>query len=187
MILDNLIARGEVKPMIVVMPLGYGTLEILHRQRGEKRDPGIGERNSKQFKEALLNEVLPQAGKDYRISSDRKDRAIRGIVDGRGRVAYGGVEQPGQSLRGSGLSARAGLGRIMRRRFHNLSTAKANEQLKLLWVACGKDDGLFKPNKQFVDWLDAESIHHDWTVTPGVHSWRVWRRNLAAFTPLLFR
>jgi enterochelin esterase family protein len=85
-----------------------------------------------------------------------------------------------------GAFSSGGVGTNYAKTFPNLDT-KANEQLQLLWVACGKDDGLFKPNKQFVDWLDAQGIHHTWTETPGVHSWRVWRRNLAAFTPLLFR
>jgi enterochelin esterase-like enzyme len=65
--------------------------------------------------------------------------------------------------------------------------ASANERLKLLWISCGKDDRLFAPNKEFVQWLETKQIHNTWKEVPGVHSWRVWRRNLAEFTPLLFR
>ncbi|HEY3855857.1 MAG TPA: alpha/beta hydrolase-fold protein [Verrucomicrobiae bacterium] len=184
-ILDNLIARGEVKPMIVIMPLGYGTLEILHRQRGQQRDPGLGERNSRQFKESLLNEVLPQAEKEYRISSNRKDRALAGLSMGGAESLTVGLNSL-DKFAWIGAFSSGGVGTNYAKTFPNLDT-KANDQLKLLWVACGKDDGLFKPNKQFVDWLDTEGIRHTWTETPGVHSWRVWRRNLAAFTPLLFR
>jgi enterochelin esterase family protein len=184
-ILDNLIARNEVKPMIVVMPLGYGTLEILHRTRGRQRDPNLGERNSRQFRASLLDEVLPQAEKAYRISADRKDRAIAGL-------SMGGAESLTVGLNNLdrfawiGAFSSGGVGTNYTKTFPNLD-AKANDSLRLLWISCGKDDGLFKPNKQFVEWLDTENIRHTWMEVPGVHSWRVWRRNLAAFTPLLFR
>jgi len=37
-----------------------------------------------------------------------------------------------------------------------------------------------------VDWLAARQANRTWTEVAGAHSWRVWRRNLAAFAPLLF-
>jgi enterochelin esterase-like enzyme len=184
-ILDNLIARGEVKPMIVVMPLGYGTLEILHRSRGRQRDPDLGARNSRQFNASLLDEVLPQVEKEYRIAADRKDRAIAGL-------SMGGAESLTVGLNSLdrfawiGAFSSGGVGTNYSKEFPNLD-AKANDSLRLLWISCGKDDGLVKANREFVQWLDTEGIHHTWTEVPGVHSWRVWRRNLAAFTPLLFR
>jgi enterochelin esterase family protein len=65
--------------------------------------------------------------------------------------------------------------------------SQANQRLHVLWISCGKDDGLLKPNREFVHWLQSKDVHCTWTEVPGVHSWRVWRRNLAEFTPLLFR
>jgi enterochelin esterase family protein len=65
--------------------------------------------------------------------------------------------------------------------------ASANEKLRLLWISCGKDDRLLEANLQFTHFLEAKQVHHAWTEVPGVHSWRVWRRNLADFAPLLFR
>ncbi|HUD45832.1 MAG TPA: alpha/beta hydrolase-fold protein [Candidatus Baltobacteraceae bacterium] len=184
-ILDNLIARGEVKPMIVVMPLGYGTLEILHRGFGRPRDPDLSQRNARQFRASLLDEVLPRVEKEYRISADRKSRAIAGL-------SMGGAESITVGLNNLdrfawiGAFSSGGVDTNYAAAFPNLN-AKANDSLRLLWISCGKDDGLLKPNLDFVHWLDTEGIQHTWTEVPGVHSWRVWRRNLATFTPLLFR
>jgi enterochelin esterase family protein len=65
--------------------------------------------------------------------------------------------------------------------------SKANSQLRLLWIACGKDDGLLELNHKFQGWLKSREIRYTAIETPGAHSWMVWRRNLAVFTPLLFR
>jgi len=65
--------------------------------------------------------------------------------------------------------------------------SKANAQLRLLWIACGSDDRLIDANRKFRDWLSSKDIRHTKIETPGAHTWMVWRRNLAAFAPLLFQ
>jgi enterochelin esterase family protein len=57
----------------------------------------------------------------------------------------------------------------------------------LLWIACGKQDGLLKANQNLVAWLNQKGVKHVWTETEGAHAWGVWRRDLANFAPLLFR
>ncbi len=69
-ILDNLIAQGKARPMLVVMPLGYGAPEILLRTG--PRDPAMGKRNMEKFRDATLQEVMPQVESSYRVSTDRK-------------------------------------------------------------------------------------------------------------------
>jgi enterochelin esterase family protein len=56
-----------------------------------------------------------------------------------------------------------------------------------LWIACGTDDRLITPHRQFREWLTSKDIKHTDIETPGAHTWMVWRRNLAAFAPLLFQ
>jgi enterochelin esterase family protein len=65
--------------------------------------------------------------------------------------------------------------------------AAANQRLRLLWIACGKEDRFIEPNRRFVHWLESKGVHCTWTETEGAHAWPVWRRNLAAFASLLFR
>jgi enterochelin esterase family protein len=64
---------------------------------------------------------------------------------------------------------------------------KLNSQIKLLWIACGTEDGLMAENRKFREWLKGKGVHVTEIETPGAHTWMVWRRNLAAFAPLLFR
>src|SRR6267142_4062015 len=81
-ILDNLIARGKAKPMLIVMPLGYGAPEILAPASGVFRDPGITQRNFDRFREALLTEVIPRVEAEYLVAKNRESRAIAGLSMG---------------------------------------------------------------------------------------------------------
>ena len=67
------------------------------------------------------------------------------------------------------------------------STQKANNQLRLLWIACGTEDGLIAANRKLREWLQTKDVRHVDIETPGAHVWMVWRRNLADFAALLFR
>ena len=64
---------------------------------------------------------------------------------------------------------------------------EANGRLRLLWIAGGKEDRLVENNQRFVEWLKSKNVRHIWTETPGAHSFRVWRRYLAEFAPLLLQ
>jgi enterochelin esterase-like enzyme len=59
--------------------------------------------------------------------------------------------------------------------------------LKLLWIACGKEDNLIKNNRQFKNWLGWRSVKFESIETEGAHTWQVWRRKLTELAPLLFR
>ena len=81
-ILDNLIAQGKVKPMIVVMPLGYGTMEVIARGWHNWSDPKLVQRNYSGFSDALFQEVMPLVKKQYPVSEKREDHAIAGLSMG---------------------------------------------------------------------------------------------------------
>ena len=184
-ILDNLIARGQAQPMIVVMPLGYGTMEIVQAGWGRVHDPNLVQRNVDKFTAALLGEALPQVEKEYRVSKDRQSRAIAGLSMGGTESLLVGLNHPDQ-FAWIGAFSSGGLNTNYVTQFPQLN-ASANDRLRLLWVSCGRDDQLVKNNRQLSDWLTARDIHHTWVETDGSHSFRVWRRNLAAFAPLLFQ
>ena len=90
-ILDNLIAQGKAKPMLVVMPLGYGAPEIVSRNGPRLRDPGLRQRNFDKFRDALLAEVIPEVEKSYRVAKDRGSRAIAGLSMGGAESLYTGL------------------------------------------------------------------------------------------------
>ena len=184
-ILDNLIAQGKAKPMIVVMTLGYGTPEIVSRNRPQGGGGQRGNRNYELFRDSLFAEVIPQVEKDYRVKADRMSRAITGLSMGGGESEFIGLNAIDKFAWVGAFSAGGG-GSDFDTRFPKLD-AKESERLKLLWIACGTDDRLLDPNRKFREWLKGKGIHVTEIETPGAHSWLVWRRNLAAFTPLLFQ
>jgi enterochelin esterase family protein len=168
------------------MPLGYGAPEVLDaRFRSGPPDPALRERNMQRFGQALLNEVIPAVERDYRVSTDRTSRAIAGL-------SMGGAESLATGLNALdrfawvGAFSSGGLGGDFGAAFPSLD-ARANAKLKLLWIACGTEDALITANRELRAWLTSKGVQHTGIETPGMHTWMVWRRNLAAFAPLLFQ
>jgi len=184
-ILDNLIAQGKAKPMLIVMTLGYGAPEILSRVGPRFRDPGLRQRNMDRFRDALFTEVIPQVEKTYHASRDRNARAIAGLSMGGAESLYTGLNAIDR-FAWIGAFSSGGLGEDFNATFASLD-AKANEKLRLLWIACGTDDRLIEPNRKLREWLTSKGVRHTDIETPGAHTWMVWRRNLAVFAPLLFQ
>ena len=185
-ILDNLIAQKKAKPMIVVMPLGYGTMEMIHvGWGGIFNHPEVREKNLSGFHEALLNEVMPKVESEYHVINDRNSRAIAGLSMGGSESLLNGLNDLDQFAWIGAFSA-GGLPEPFEKDFPALD-AKANPQIKLLWIACGTEDRLITANRNLRDWLKQKGIQHTDIETPGMHTWMVWRRNLAEFAPLLFR
>ena len=184
-ILDNLIAQGKTTPMLVVMPLGYGAPEILRGGFGAFRNTELRDRNFAKFSEALLGEVLPRVESAYLVSKDRNSRAIAGLSMGGSESLLTGLNNV-DKFAWIGAFSSGGLPEEFDNDFPR-SNAKAKDELKLLWIACGVDDRLIELNRKLRAWLEAKGIHKVDIETPGAHTWMVWRRNLSAFTPLLFR
>ena len=184
-ILDNLIAKGKTKPMIVVMPLGYGAPEILRGGFGAFRNTELRDRNFAKFSEALLGEVLPRVESAYLVNKDRNSRAIAGLSMGGSESLLTGLNNL-DKFAWVGAFSSGGIPEEFDKDFPKLD-AKANSQLKLLWIACGVDDRLIELNRKLRTWLEAKGIHKVDVETPGAHTWMVWRRNFVAFTGLLFR
>ena len=183
LILDNLLAAGKIKPMVVVMPLGYGDLAFL-RTHDVWEDPAAIDHNTDLFTQALLTEVLPRVESEYRVSKDRNDRAIAGLSMGGLESLEVGLTHTGQFAWIGGFSSAV----------HNLEYTKVlasldpgTANLRLLWIACGTEDNLIRPNRKLVDFLKTKNMPVTQIETPGLHTWLVWRDNLVHFAPLLFQ
>jgi enterochelin esterase family protein len=186
-ILDNLIAQGKAKPMVVVMPLGYGAPEIVMGNGSGRRDPGIGQRNFDKFTQALISEVIPEVEKSYRVIKDRNARAITGLSMGGGESLTTGLNHLDTfAWIGSFSGAVIMAGNDYPKLFPTLDS-RSGSRIRLLWIACGTDDGLLAPNRKFEEWLKSKGTPFTQIETPGAHTWMVWRRNLANFVPLLFQ
>ena len=184
-VLDNLIAQGQAKPMLIVMPLGYGEPKVLQPNSGVFHDPGITQRNFEKFREALLTEVIPQVESAYLVNKDRNSRAIAGLSMGGSESLLTGLNTLDR-FAWIGAFSSGGITPEFDKEFPTLNS-QSNQQIRLLWIACGTDDHLVDINRNLRAWLASKSIKHVDIETPGAHTWMVWRRNLIDFAPLLFR
>ena len=184
-ILDNLIAQGKAKPMVIVMTLGYGAPEIVSRSTAGFRDADVRQRNFDRFRDSLLTEVMPFIQSEYRVSKQRTDRAIAGLSMGGAETLYTGLNHT-ETFAWIGAFSSGGLGEDFAVQFPKVD-AKINSQVKLLWISCGKDDHLLEWNQHMIDWLKIQGVKVTPIETPGAHTWMVWRRNLVEFSSQLFR
>jgi enterochelin esterase family protein len=185
-ILDNLIASGKTKPMLVVMTLGYGVPDFASPNRSGFSDPGIVKRNYDLYQKALFEEVIPTVEKDYRVSSSRSQRAIAGLSMGGAETLLVGLNNQDRFAYVGAFSS-GGLSGELESAFPGFDGVKTNKALKELWVSCGTSDGLINFNRQLVSWLKGKGAKVDVHETPGRHAWMVWRRNLIEFSQLLFK
>ncbi len=184
-ILDNLLAQRKIRPMIVVMPLGYGEMSFVDGAIGDmwKQKPVV-DRNTELFSQALLTEVLPRVEAQYSISTRREDRAIAGL-------SMGGLESLTVGLRNTAKFAYIGgfssaVHLVDLQKELPLLTPKSAD-LRLLWIACGTEDGLLEANRKLAAQLKREGLPVTEIETPGAHVSFVWRDNLIHFAPLLFQ
>lgn len=182
LILDNLIAAGKAKPMIVVMTDGHTAPPV-------PRDaPGAAEaraKNAANFERDLLGDVLSLVDAAYRTRTEREQRAIIGLSMGGNQSLIIGLNHLDLFAWVGGMSSAVREPDTQLAPFFK-DAASANEKLKLLWFACGKDDFLLKDNQKLDAMLTEKNVKHTYVETAGNHSWPVWRRYLAEFAPLLF-
>jgi enterochelin esterase-like enzyme len=189
-ILDNLIAQGKAKPMIVVMPLGYGTMEIIARGSSGWDDRELVRLNYRRFSDTLFQELMPLVKQQYPLSDSREDHAITGLSMGGAESLLVGLNHFDDFAYVGGFSS----GRLgesdFGSAFPGITTQSApgiNARLRLLWIACGTGDELLDRNQKLIAWLKGQGLQPTAVQTSGMHTWMVWRDNLANFVPLLFR
>jgi enterochelin esterase-like enzyme len=181
LITDNLLAQGKIKPMIIVMPEGHAWLGQPTGTNSEART-----RNITLFEQDLLNDVMPLVEDNYRVKSGRENRAIVGLSMGGAQSLGIGLKHPELFAYVGGMSS--GMRNPANAYAGLLKNSKEiNKQLKLLWFSCGKSDQLMEANREFDRLLTERGIKHQFVEAEGAHQWRVWRRNLAEFEPLLFQ
>ena len=190
LILDNLIAAGKARPMVVVMTDGHAATfgPAPGAAPAAPGGPGGGglSRNVEAFQRDLLEDVMPFVERTYRVRTDPQNRAIIGLSMGGGQSLAVGLNHPELFAWVGGMSSavrqpQATIPGIL------ADPKGANEKFKLIWVACGKDDFLIQANRDFSALLTEKGIRHTMEITEGNHSWPVWRRYLTRFAPLLFR
>jgi enterochelin esterase-like enzyme len=182
-ILDNLIADGKAKPMIVVMPYGRAFPKIPKGQTS-LRDWNNLQEFSKDFK----NNLLPFAEKNYRVRTDREGRAIAGFSGGGGTSLYIGLGNPDLFAWVCGYAP----GMLKNEFDRNNAVPFANPELtnsrlKLFWIGVGKEDPLYSVIQDYLKVLDEKKIKYQTYFTTGGHTWMNCKKFLNETTQLLFK
>jgi len=212
-ILDNLIAARQARPMIVVMPAGH--------TNGPQ--PGVGPAFApvpaapgapEEFVRDFTTDVMPYVERRYRVLSGRANRAIAGLSMGGSqtlniavphldRFAYIGVFSSGllgggRGRRGAAAAAPGAAGASaaadppfgaawVQQHAAMLDNAALKRGLKLVWFSTGKDDGLIATSRSTVELLRKHGVAVEYLESPGGHTWINWRNYLVQFVPQLFR
>ena len=176
-ILDNLIAEGKAVPMIVLMLDGHPV--------PESYGGGRSLANTGELSRDLLEAALPMVEARYRVKSGRVNRAIAGLSMGGLHALTIGLNELDTFAWIGAFSAAIPDAESVQTAMEDATAT--NEKLKLLWLACGRDDFLLDENLAAVDAFKAAGIKHQWHLTEGSHAWPIWRGYLADFAPLLFR
>ena len=184
-ILDNLIAAGKAKPMIMVMTAGHTS-------------SGRGRGQSDEFSKDFLNDVMPYIEKHYRAKTDRGSRAMAGLSMGGGQTlnvgiphlekfAYLGVYSSGVFGIVPRPNRPAPEGPTFEEKHQAiLANKELKKDLKLFWFATGKDDFLVETSRATVAMFKKHDFEVVYKEGEGAHTWIVWREYLNEFAQQLF-
>jgi enterochelin esterase-like enzyme len=184
-ILDNLIAAGKAKPMVVVMTAGHTP-----RPGGIFGPPGSADPFSSDF----VQDVMPYVESRYRVLRGAQHRAIAGL-------SMGGFQTLGIGLTNLDKFSQLGVfssgffgpqgqdGAAAWEKAHEsvFADPKTKDRIRLFWIATGKEDFVMPATKNTLAMLDRRGIKYSYKETEGGHTWPNWRAYLAEFAPLLFR
>jgi enterochelin esterase-like enzyme len=191
-IMDNLIAAGKAKPMIVVMPAGHtGTFAF------GGRGPGSFQRRMEEFGNDFRNDLKPHIEAHYRVLPDQAHRAIAGLSMGGAQtlsISFSHMNEYGYiGVFSSGIFGIAGgpNGAPPTKQWEEehksmLDDAEFRKGIRLVWFGCGKDDFLVKTSQATVDMLWSHGLKVKTQESEGGHTWLNWRDYLAEFAPMLF-
>lgn len=179
-IADNLIAAGQIEPVVIAMPWGHP----VPVPEGDRPDD-YRERNNAAYREDLMKSVLPFVESNYRVRREAAGRSIVGLSMGGGHALDTGFRNTDQFSAIGGFSASAPVMDFEQYPAFKGPNPVANSRLQHLWIAIGEDDFLMDRNQTLLDSLKSEGVNHTYLETEGGHKWRLWRDYLAKFLTLV--
>ena len=179
LILDNLIAEGKAKPMIVVMPAGHAV--PFHTS------PGVSMDNNNLFAQYLIKEVIPAIEGKYRTLVGARNRALAGFSMGGELTIHTGFRHP-DLFSALGIFS-AGLRTEFAAEFQPVlaDTRGLRANVKTLWISAGVTDTALPRATAFAELLAKSGIPAEFKTFQGPHNWARWRLSLTDFAPRLFR
>ena len=185
-IIDNLIAAGQAKPMLVVMPNGSMPLPP---QTGMP-NPQMMNQMRDLFSSELLKDIVPLVEKTYRTLNKPEDRALAGLSMGGFQTLDVTLSHP-ELFDYVGVFSSGFFGPTIdeaeTKYAKVLNDPSFNKGKKLFWVSIGKDDFVMDANKKTLALLDKHQIKYQYKESAGGHTWINWRQYLNEYVPLLFK
>jgi enterochelin esterase family protein len=179
-ILDNLIATGAAKPMIVVMPFGHTP---------ERPGAGSAMLNNQDFGDDLLQDLIPFVDANFRTTNGSANRAMAGLSMGGSHTIRYGLTHPELfgyiGIFSMGLAGGDEVASYEAR--NDAALRRGAKEFRLVYYAIGKDDFLYSRVAPTRAMLDRYGIRHTYHESDGGHTWINWRDYLADFAPRLFR
>ena len=184
-IMDNLIAKGDAVPMIVVMESG----DIKAPFKGGDNRQGFSTYGNS-FYEVMMNDLIPTIDAKFRTLTDRDHRAMAGLSWG-GHQTFDVVLNHLDKFAWMGTFSGAIFGLDVKTAYNGIFTRpdEFNKKIHYLFMMSGTEgmDKMFN-TKKTVDELNAQGIKAVYYESTGTdHEWLTWRRGLREFVPHLFK
>lgn len=191
-IIDNLIAGGKAKPMIIVMPNGNVAQEAAPGESSEGLyKPTFRLPNTMDGKyEETFTDIINFVDKNYRTVRNKSGRAVAGLSMGGFHSSHISRYYP-DTFDYVGLFSAAIIPNenVKSGVYENIDETLLKQKqngYKLYWIGIGKDDFLYQANTDFRKKLDGMNFKYVYRESDGGHTWRNWRVYLSEFLPLLF-
>ena len=188
-IMDNLIAVGKAKPMIVV------SANSNVRSRNGGFGGGYSWQGMQAFRSEMIENVIPFVEKNYRVKKDRKSRAMCGLSMGGGQSFYIGLRDP-EVFANVGVFSTGMFGGISGASNFDLETEVPgiltdtktfNKQFDVFFMSCGEQDPRINYTRDIVKKMRDGGVDVRFNSFPGDHEWQVWRKSLLEFAQYLFK
>jgi enterochelin esterase family protein len=196
-ILDNLIAAGKARPMLVV--IANGNVPAPGGGRGGYSAAGMAG-----FASELLNNIVPFIESNYRVLAKAESRALAGLSMGGGQAffvglghkeKFGSVGVFSTGLFGGIGRGRAGAGSAAGGTFNAeeqvpglLTNAKSfNDAVSVFYISVGEQDPRLEATKKTVADFKSHGLNVEFASFPGGHEWQVWRKSLHDFAQRIFK
>lgn len=171
-IMDNLLAEGKVKEMILVMP-----------------DGGI---DTKLFVKDFINDLIPYVETNYNVIQDADHRALAGLSMGGLEVLDSFMAEPEMfsyiNVMSSGWFANnEEMYKSGDKRLSEIAKSLNSTVKILLFTQGGPEDIAYNNGMEMLKIFDKNGIQYETSEMPGGHSWHVWRHDLLNFAPKLFQ
>lgn len=198
-IMDNLIAQGKAKPMIVVMTNGNANQS---GAQNDVTDPPVQgdmmaayQRLAGKFESHFIKDLVPFIEKNYKVTSGKDNRAIAGLSmggmhtqtitnDNPKMFSYIGVFSMG--IMSFGPQSPEEAAKLDKERDAKIQALK-NSGYKLYWIGCGKDDFVYQSVIKLRSTLDKQEFKYIYRESAGGHTWANWRIYLSEIAPQLFK